>query len=158
MCTGVENLMMGGGGGAGGLAGTALQVGGQLMAGKAAGDEGRMRRDMAYQDAAWEEDERKQEAEKILRAARRERGAARAATAASGTRIDEFSLAAETEIDSLAGEDAAMTILTGRRRADSMRMAGDMAYKAGKNEQKASLFRAASTAYSGWKGTKGPGG
>lgn len=48
-----------------------------------------------------------------------------------------------------------MTILTGKRRADTMEMSGRMAKKAGANKFTASLFTAGSQGYGAWKGAKG---
>ena len=120
---------------------------------------------MALQDANQEEDAAKALAEKILRAAHKQKGAARAATAASGVRLDEFAAAPEEEIERLAQEDAAMTILSGKRTADSIRRGGAMARLAGENELAASGTRANTTMFqgaaaaargiAGWRGTTG---
>lgn len=140
MCTGAEMLMMGG----------------TVAGGMASAEQGKTQNALARLDAAVERDTATQQAERIMRATRREKGAARAATAASGVRVDEFSLGVEHEIETLGQQDAAMTILTGNRRANAMEYGGRMAQKAGENKQAASLFRAGSQGYSAWKGTKGP--
>lgn len=136
MCTGAEAMMMGG-----------TVLGG--FSRKAQGD---AQASLAEADARYELDAAAQQAEKIQRAARREKGAARAATAASGARIDEFAMGAEKEIGVLSEQDAAMTILTGQRRARSLRYSGEAAKRAGRSEFAGSLFRAAAVGYGGWKG------
>ncbi|WP_439587492.1 hypothetical protein [Hydrogenophaga sp.] len=138
MCTGAEMLMMGG----------------TAMGGFASSEQGKTQNALAQVDAAYERDAATQQADRILRAARTQKGAARAATAASGARLDEFSLGAEHEIDTLANQDAAMTILTGGRRAGTMERSGRMAKKAGDNKLNASLFRTGAQGYSNWKGAK----
>lgn len=140
MCTGAEMLMMGG----------------TVAGGLASAEQGKTQNELARVDAAYERDAATQQADRILRAARTQKGAARAATAASGARLDEFSLGVEQEIDTLANQDAAMTILTGKRRAESTELAGRQAKKAGENKFAASLFGAASQGYSNWKGAKKP--
>lgn len=139
MCTGAEMMMMGG----------------TVMGGMASMEQGKAQNVLSRVDAAYERDTATQQAERILRAARTQKGAARAATAASGARLDEFSLGPEQEIDLLANQDAAMTILTGKRRADTMEMSGRMAERAGRNKFTASLFSAGGQSYSNWKGAKG---
>jgi uncharacterized protein YcaQ len=138
---------------------------GQRAGGAAAKAYGAAQDVMAQHDAAGEEDAARAMVEKILRAAKKQKGAARAATAASGVRIDEFALAPEQEIEELAQEDAAMTILSGKRRADSIRLSGRMARLAGGNEAAAADIRANTTLFqgadaalrglSGWKGAQG---
>ena len=138
MCTGAEMLMM---------TGTAA-------GGLASYEQGKTQNVLSQVDAAYERDAATQQADRILRAARTQKGAARAATAASGARIDEFSLGVEQEIDMLANQDAAMTILTGKRRSDTIQRSGAMAQKAGANKFNASLFSTGAQGYSNWKGAK----
>ncbi len=138
MCTGAEALMMTG----------------QVAGGLARSAYGDAQASLARADAMYEMDAASQQAQQILRAARRQKGAARAATGASGARIDEFSMGAEQEIEQLAQEDAAMTILSGKRKARGLEFSGAAAKRAGKAELAGSLFSAASTGYSGWKGAK----
>lgn len=140
MCTGAEMLMMGG----------------TVAGGLASADQGKAQNALARLDAAYERDAATQQADRILRAARTQKGTARANTAASGARLDEFSLGAEHEIDMLANQDAAMTILTGKRRAQSMELSGQNAKRAGENKLMGSLFSAGSQGYSNWKGAKKP--
>lgn len=138
MCTGAEAMMMTG----------------QVAGGLARSAYGDAQNSLARADAMYEMDAASQQAQQIMRAARRQKGAARAATAASGARIDEFSMGAEQEIEQLAQEDAAMTILSGKRKARGLEFSGAAAKRAGKAELAGSLFSAASTGYSGWKGAK----
>jgi hypothetical protein len=135
--------------------GSAMAVGGQVLGGLSSSAYGDARAALAQADALYERDAAEQEAKAIMRAARRQQGAARAATAASGARVDEFALIAEDEIGQLAAQDAAMTILTGNRRARSLEFSGNAARRAGRSELTGSLFQAASYGYNGWRGTKG---
>lgn len=141
MCTGVEIAM---------LAGAAVSAVGQVQA---AGENSQAR----YLQQAEETQAAEDHARAIRDATRRRSGAARAAMAASGTALDEFSAINTNEIERLGGSDEAMTILTGRRRGSALRRQAD-------NEEQAGLFDAAGglvgsgvSAYSGWKGSKGSG-
>jgi hypothetical protein len=107
-------------------------------------------------DALGEKDAAQAQAERIMKAAERQRGAARAATAASGAAIDEFALGVEQEILAAGETDAAMTVLTGERRARTLNYQADMQKAAGKGALVGSLFDAAGTAFGGWKGTAKP--
>lgn len=138
-------------GGAGGL----FQVGGQLMQGFGQREFARVGAAGARLEARGEELRAEREAELIMRETRRQRSAARAATAASGVRYDEFALAPEMEIEQRGQTDAAMTILSGKRRAESLRSYAGMREASGRQALFSSLFDMAGTAYSGWKGAKG---
>jgi hypothetical protein len=94
------------------------------------------------------------DAKRILRETARRKGAARAATAASGTRLDEFSLGVEQEIDEAGETDAAMTKLGGKRRGDALRLQGKYAQSAGMGQFGGSLITGAYQA-GNWRGTKG---
>ena len=72
-----------------GLWGASATSSAQRADGAASMAYGVTREAMALQDANQEEDAAKALAEKILRAAQKQKGAARAATAASGVRLDE---------------------------------------------------------------------
>lgn len=136
MCTpSTMNMMQAGNSVAGGIssAATAYQRAGQY--------------DLA---AAGELDAGAAQAEKILRITKRERGAARAAIAANGTKLDEFALQNEQDIQQAGETDAAMAILTGKRRAAQLQTTADGTRSAG-------LYSAAggfASAVSGWKGAK----
>ena len=112
---------------------------------------------MARQDAADERQAATMQAQRILRAAERLRGAARAATAASGAKIDQFSLANETDILAAGETDAAMTILGGERDARMLETKSRLLKAKAKTGIATSLFSLGSQA-GGWKGTIGPGG
>ena len=139
MCTGVEIAA---------LAGAALTAGSTVY-------QGQQKRDLADEEAANARDEAAAEAEKVARATQRQASAARAATAASGTQLDEFSMINTNEIQQLGSEDQAMTILTGQRRGRSREFEGDMAYQGAKFDAIGGLVGAGGKAYAGWKGRKG---
>lgn len=105
------------------------------------------------QDAEFAKDAAKQQAENIFRERRKRVGAARAATAASGTALDEFSEINTSDIEREGGRDEYMTLLSGDRRASSM------TYGAGNGARTAALNGAGdllSTGYQvGWKAKRG---
>lgn len=105
------------------------------------------------QDAAFEKDAAKAQAEQIYRAKRKQVASARAATAASGTRLDEFSEINTNDIEQAAANDEQMTLLSGERRSSSM------LYGQGNGARTAAMNGVAdllSTGYQvGWKGKKG---
>lgn len=136
MCTGAELMM----------AGNVFQATSSIA-------HGMTQAAQAKADAAMERDAATAQAEVILRKTERQRAAARAATAASGTRIDEFSLGVEQDILQAGEQDAAMTILSGSRRGRAIVESGRQQRMAGFMEGGGSLMRAA---YSGWKGSKEP--
>jgi hypothetical protein len=104
-------------------------------------------------DAAGQRDASKQQAQHILRETQRRRAAARAATAASGARIDQFSLANEQEIVQAGETDAAMEILSGERRARGLETGSKLQRASGLNQFGSSLF-AASSSLGNWRGAK----
>lgn len=108
------------------------------------------------QEAAYERDAAKQQAEQIARARRKQVAAARAATAASGTALDEFSEINTSDIEQSGGLDEQMTLLNGDRRARSM------TYGAGNGARAAALNGVGdvlSTGYQvGWKKKPAAGG
>lgn len=107
----------------------------------------------AKADAAAERDASTQQAKLILRATERQRGAARAATAGSGARIDAFSLANEQEIVASGETDAAMAILSGKRRSSSLLLGAGYQRAAGMSAVAETLFEV-SRQKSNWKGAK----
>jgi hypothetical protein len=115
----------------------------------------RMRSELATTDALMERQYATLQAKRILAATERQRGAARAATAASGARIDQFSLVSETDIVEAGETDAAMSILSGE-------MAGRGLERKSRAHRRAATDAAATTLFnaygqtSGWKGAKGP--
>lgn len=134
-------------------AGWMAQTGGTLFQGASQVLYAETQATMARADAAAERDAATQQAERILKETQRRRGAARAATAASGARVDAFSLGNEQEIVQAGETDAAMAILSGDRRARSIEMGGKMQRAAGYAGLSDSLFRA-STQMGGWRGAK----
>lgn len=135
MCTGME--MMAAGQLASGL--------GSLAGGIAANDQ-------AKGQAAVETAVGQVQAGRILRETRRRVGTARAATAASGVKLDEFSTIPERDIDAAGEADAIMTMLGARNRADSARAEGRAAMLSGITKMAGTVFEAD---FSGWKGRKG---
>jgi outer membrane murein-binding lipoprotein Lpp len=131
-----------------------IMLGSTLMQGASSLLYGRAQMNMARADARAERDAAQSEAEQIMRAARSRAGAARAATAASGTRVDDWALGVEQEILTAGETDAANTILTGDRRARSILTGGRLQQASGMMGLAESLF---SGAYqmSGWKGAVG---
>lgn len=110
--------------------------------------------EMALADAAAERDAAKQQAQRIMQATQRQRGAARAATAASGARIDEWSLANEQDIEAAGETDAAMAILSGDRKARTLETSAKLHKAAGYQGAASTLF-SLTDQFKGWKGGKG---
>lgn len=133
-----------------------MMAAGNLMQGVSAWQHGRTAEAMARTDAMTTRDTAAQQAEVILRATGRRRAEARAATAASGARVDEFSLRNEQEILQAGETDAAMAILSGERQARELELGGKLQRKAGQSQLVGSLFGSAAT-LSGWRGTTGAG-
>jgi hypothetical protein len=141
--------------------GSMLSVAGQVAGGLASAEMGKTQNVLAQADAAYERDTAEQQATRVRREVMRQKGAARAATAASGARLDEFALGAEHEIGMLGAQDASMLILTGKRRAEAMERGGRMSARAGRNRLEGSLFRASmgeDGLFGKWKGAKGKSG
>jgi hypothetical protein len=126
MCTGAEFMMAGQGIGA--------------LSSLLAADTQRMQ---AKADAAGERDAAQQQAEKILRATERRR-------------VDQWSLPVEQDIIQAGETDAAMTILTGNRRARAIDNGGRMAMAAGLMDASTSLFKAGDGLGGGWRGAANP--
>lgn len=103
-------------------------------------------------EAAGQRDLAAQQSERILRATARQRSAARAATAASGAKIDEFSLGVEQDIQQAGEMDAANVLLGGERTARAMEQSAKLARAQGLNNASASLLE---VSYKGWKNPKG---
>lgn len=135
MCTGVEIAA---------LAGAALSAGSAVYQGK-------MKQELADEEAANLRDQAQAEAEQVRRATQRRVSSARAATAASGTELDDFSMINTNEIQQLGSEDAAMTILTGERRGRTREFEGDLAYQSAKFDAIGGLMSSGARTYAGWK-------
>lgn len=138
MCTGVEIAA---------LAGAAISAGSAI-------NSGQEQKARYEQEALNEKDAAKAHAEMIAAAVRKEKGAARAAMAASGTQLDDFSNINTDEIDRMGAHDEAMTMLTGARRARSLEYAGDAAYQSAKYEAVGGMVSAGGKAYGNWKNSK----
>lgn len=96
-----------------------------------------------------------QEAKRIRAAGDRTAGAARAQLAASGIDVGSGSaININEDITGNAESDAMNTLLTGSRRAESLRFTAQQTRTAGANAQKASIISAASTGLQGWAGVK----
>ncbi len=103
-------------------------------------------------EAAGQRDLAAQQSERVLRATARQRSAARAATAASGAKIDEFSLGVEQDIQQAGEMDAANVLLGGERTARAMEQSAKLARAQGLSNAGASLLE---VSYKGWKNPKG---
>ena len=114
----------------------------------------RLRSEFATTDALFERQQAALQAKRILAATERQRGAARAATAASGARIDQFSLVSETDIVEAGELDAAMSILSGDMAARGLERKA-RAHKRAATDSAASTLFSVYTQQSGWKGSKG---
>lgn len=134
----------------------ALQVGGTLLQGYQAKKAANAQAAQLEYEAAGERDAGQAQAERILRATSKERGAARAQIAANGTALDDFALINEHNIQEAGELDAAMAILTGERRARTLKTQAGFTRTAGSNAMTSSLLRGAYTAMGGWKGAKDP--
>lgn len=148
------------------MAGTGLQVAGQVKQGRAAqrqADQDAAR--MEYQ-AAIEQDNALATADQIRRQGVRDRGQTVATIAASGVKIGEGSaLDAEREVMQDAEADAYMAILNGGRAAQGLRSDAAATRRAGRQAKRAANIAAASTLLSagaqgmrssGWR-SAGPG-
>ena len=137
MCTGLEIAA---------LAGAAISVGTSVYAAK-------QRTEDAEQDALYEKDAAKEQAANIMRARRKRVAQARAATAGSGTKLDEFSEINTSDIERAGALDEQMTLLTGTRRGRSLTSGAANDENAAKMNGIGDLL---STGYQvGWKGKKG---
>lgn len=138
MCTGAEGMSL-----AGSLAGGASNY---LY--------NRTREDMARADASSERDAAQQASKVILRATERRRAEARAATAASGARVDANALQVEQEIVQGGETDAAMTILGAERRARTLETNAKLSRAEAQFGLGSSLFEAG-YGMRGWRNAKG---
>lgn len=134
-----------------------IMAAGMLYKGISQANDAKMAGAMAEQDA---QDARLQatiQAQRILRHTASVRGAARAATAASGARIDQFSLANEQDIQAAGETDAAMTILGGESQAKMSELRGSMYKQQAENAMTNTLFSIAGEGAKRWSGTIGTG-
>lgn len=162
----------------GAAAAPAMMIGGQLLKGsqarKAARDEAynqSYQAETARQNAAFEADSINEaaasQAGQLRKLTKREVASSRAATAASGVALDEFSAINTDAIEAAGEEDAMTTILSGKRQAIQVRAGGadqgrtldrgaKQSIRAGRDAMLSSLIGAGATAYSGWKGAQTP--
>lgn len=107
---------------------------------------------LADADAKTAREAAMEHAANLRRATRREVGSARAATAASGAALDEFSTIITDDIERKGAVDEANAILSGERAALSAHLQGATAKGAAYGDAYGTLLKGA--AYSGWKGVK----
>lgn len=148
--SGINALSGLGGNGSGQL----FQMAGQAFQGGAAVDAGYQNASALRSDAAAERGSASLQAQRILKQTERQRGAARAATAASGARVDEFSLMNEQEILQAGETDAAMALLSGERRGRTLDQQAKQQKQGGLMSGASSLFKLA-TVGSNWKNVLG---
>lgn len=128
------------------LAATAVSAGAGVYAAK-------QRSEASEQEALNEKDDAQQHAENIMRARRKQVGAARAAMAASGTQLDSFSEINTSDIERGAANDEYITLLNGTRRARSVTSGNDADESAAKLNGIGDLLSAGYQV--GWKKPKG---
>jgi tRNA(Glu) U13 pseudouridine synthase TruD len=146
MCTGVEIAML-----ASAAVGTVGTIYSGMQQAAAADDQAQI----AENNAAYEADANKQQAEKIRRMAKAQRGEANAALAASGVKLGEGTpLAIQKDIIQKSEEDALSAMLTGSRalksgsdQADMLRASGNAAMVG----SAVSVLATGANAYGNWK-------
>lgn len=146
MCTGVEIAM---------LASAAVGTVGTIYSGMQQAAAAEDQAQIAENNAAYEADANKQQAEKIRRMAKAQRGEANAALAASGVKLGEGTpLAIQKDIIQKSEEDALSAMLTGSRalksgsdQADMLRASGEAASTSGY----ITALSTGATAYGNWK-------
>lgn len=137
---------------------TAVSMAGTLAQGVAAKRAGDDQARIEENQAAQQMDQAGQEAERIRKAGKRTQGAARAALAASGIRVDEgTALTIDDEIGYESELDAQMTLLTGKRGARASQFSAAQARARGSNAMTSSVLGAVSTGLQGWKGVSSGG-
>jgi len=132
-------------------AGQWLKMGGQAIQGVSSLTSANENASSLQADASSERSAAARQASLILKNANKTRGAARAATAASGARVDEFSLMNENEIMQAGQVDASMAVLSGERRARSLEQQASQQSKSGSMSMLTSLTNIGSTFMQGWK-------
>lgn len=144
MCTGMEGMALAGG----------LQMGGTLLSGLSQYQHSRTQADLARADAQTEREAAQRQAELIMRRTRQVQGAARAATAASGAAIDEWSMRGERDILAAGMADAEAAIISGKSRALNLETTARFQDAAAIGAIGTSLFQMG-TMGKGWKGGMG---
>lgn len=151
MCTGVAEFAL--------LAGTAISTVAAIDSAETQSDIADNQAQQARNDAAYREDAARQQAEKIRKMARAQRGEAAAALARSGVKLGEGTpLEIDKEITVGGEEDALSAILTGGRSAATARQEATMLEASGAAAKRGGYYQAGSTvlgsSYSLWKGQK----
>lgn len=152
MCTGFEVAM---------LIGSAVSTVAAIDSAETQADIADNQAQQARNDAAYREDAAKQQAEKIRKAARAQRGESAAALAKSGVKLGEGTpLEIDKEITVGGEEDALSAILSGGRSAATARQEANMLEASGESSRRGGYYQAGSTvlgtagSYSRWKGGK----
>lgn len=173
MCTGFESLLFGSAatattaattgliGTAGAFAltpalmttGTVLSIAGQIQQGKQQQAMYNAQAQQSLNEAAYRADAAKQQAEKIRKAGKAQKGEANAALAAAGVKLGEGTpLEVERTITQGAEEDALSAILSGHRATTAAQEESRMLGKAGGNAMSNSVLGAAATGLqTGWR-------
>lgn len=146
MCTGVEIAM---------LSAATFSTVGTIYSGIQQAEAADNQAQIAENNAAYEADANKQQAEKIRRMARAQRGEANAALAASGVKLGEgTALEVQKDITKRSEEDALSAMLTGSRalksgsdQADMLRASGNAAMVG----SAVSVLATGANAYGNWK-------
>lgn len=149
MCISAATLMM---------VSAGLTVAGKLYEGYARNEAAQTEADQQRRAAAESEVAAVEEAKRIRAAGKRTQGAARAALAASGVKVDQgTSLLIDEDIGRRTEEDAYNTLLTGQRRSRSMNDSAKQSMQSGQNSLLASVMSAGASAaggLAGWKSVK----
>lgn len=162
----------------GAAAGVGLMMGGSILKGaqerkaaRAQAYDQSYQAETARQNASFEADSINEaalsQASKLRKFTKREAASSRASTAASGVALDEFSAINTEAIEAAGEEDAATTILNGKRQAIQVRAGGEdqgraldrgakQSIRAGRDAMLSGLIGAGGAAYSGWKGAQTP--
>lgn len=140
MCTGVEIAM---------LASAAVGTVGTIYSGIQQAEAADNQAQIAENNAAYEADANKQQAEKIRRMARAQRGEANAALAASGVKLGEgTALEVQKDITKRSEEDALSALLSGSRAIKSGNDQADMLRASGSSALTGSLISAGTSVLS----------
>lgn len=140
MCTGVEIAM---------LASAAVGTVGTIYSGMQQAEAADNQAQIAENNAAYEADANKQQAEKIRRMAKAQRGEANAALAASGVKLGEgTALEVQKDITKRSEEDALSALLSGSRAIKSGNDQADMLRASGSSALTGSLISAGTSVLS----------
>jgi hypothetical protein len=152
MCTGLELVL---------LAGTAVSAVAAIDSAETQSDIADNQAQQAKNEGAYREDAAKQQADKLRKAARAQRGETATALAKSGVKLGEGTpLELDKQIAVGGEQDAMSAILTGGRSAAASRQEANMLEASGAAASRAGYYQAGSTvlgagsSYSRWKGGK----